>query len=140
MRFRAWLLLVLVGSGPLAGQGEGQIEGRVLDQAGRPVPGAQVSLEGSAASVVSDSNGGYRLESVAVGAVKLTVQARSCLPPQAVAVDVVARGSVNRDLAIDCLPENGGFMVAAYVLVGIIYLSYGVSLMLRAKQVSQAAA
>ena len=142
MRCGSWLLLVLAGIGsvPLAAQAEGRIEGRVLDQMGRPVPGARVGLDGSAPVAVSDSNGGYRLGLVAVGAVKLTVQARSCLPPEPVALDVGAGQTVNRDLAIDCLPENRGFMVAAYLVAGIIYLSYGVSLLLRARRAIQAAA
>ncbi len=31
-------------------------------------------------------------------------------------------------------PENGGFMIAAYVVVGVIYLGYAVSLVLRARK------
>jgi hypothetical protein len=32
-------------------------------------------------------------------------------------------------------PENGQYLIAAYIVAGVIYLSYAVSLVLRARKV-----
>jgi hypothetical protein len=31
-------------------------------------------------------------------------------------------------------PDNGGYMVAAYIVVGVIYLGYALSLVVRARK------
>lgn len=34
----------------------------------------------------------------------------------------------------DSVPQNGGFMIAAYIVAGVILLGYAVSLYLRARR------
>ncbi len=51
----------------------------------------------------------------------------------------VAPGQVTRqDLVLESLlPENGQYMVAAYIVTGCIYLAYAVSLMVRGRRERQ---
>jgi hypothetical protein len=132
------LVLAVARTGPLVGQDPGRIQGRVLDQGGRPVPDAQVGVDGGTASAASDKDGGYTLDGVTAGEVKLTVQARTCLPVAAQQLTVTAGQTLSQDLTLYCTPRNRGYMVAAYLIAGIVYFSYAVSLMLRARQASRA--
>jgi Ca-activated chloride channel family protein len=58
--------LLLAGARP-ADPPEGQIEGRVRDQAGSPIANAQVFLVGTSLRTVTDTSGAYRLPQVPVG-------------------------------------------------------------------------
>lgn len=72
------MLAVLLLAAPAAAQqvpsGAAVVRGRVLDEAGAPVAGVTVQLEGTALLTVTNEAGEYRLEGVAPGAQVLRAQ------------------------------------------------------------------
>src|SRR6185295_2735622 len=50
-----------------AAQSTGKLEGRIRDQAGAPVAGAQIRVEGSAYGAVADSRGYYFINGLPAG-------------------------------------------------------------------------
>ncbi len=65
---------LLVGAGTLHAQSTGKLEGRVRDQAGAPIPGAQVRIEGTAFNAVADGRGYYFVNNIPSGTVTLLAQ------------------------------------------------------------------
>ena len=79
VRLAAWLLSFAVLSMPaIAQQTTGTILGRVLDAQGAAIPGATVTATSPATgfvrTVVSDTEGSYRLSALPVGQFDLTVE------------------------------------------------------------------
>jgi hypothetical protein len=60
-----------LGGAPLAAQSTGKIEGRVRDQAGAPIPNAQVTIIGSAFSAQTNPQGYYFINNVPSGTVAM---------------------------------------------------------------------
>jgi hypothetical protein len=67
--------------------------------------------------------------------VNLVAQAEGFKPLLVTGVSVTAGETVTRDLVLEPLLSNGRFLVAAYVIAGVIYLSYAASLVVRARRV-----
>ena len=68
LRARTMMLALLPAVIPLEMfQGTGAIAGRVTDEAGAPIQGAQVVVIGTSLSAITDARGGYRLEKVPEG-------------------------------------------------------------------------
>ncbi len=80
LRLAAWLFVFvgLVGANALAQQTTGTIVGRVLDGQGAAIPGATVTATspttGFVRTVVSDSEGAYRLSALPVGQFDIAVE------------------------------------------------------------------
>ncbi|MCX6951046.1 MAG: carboxypeptidase-like regulatory domain-containing protein, partial [Verrucomicrobia bacterium] len=75
----------------------GAVEGRVFNAAtGNALVNAQVSVEGSGRSVVTDEGGTYRLAGIPAGAVKVTVSYVG-MQPQSATVNVTPGGVVQRE-------------------------------------------
>ena len=55
-----------------AAQSTGKLEGRIRDQAGAPIAGAQVRVEGSAYGAVADSRGYYFINDLPAGTIDVT--------------------------------------------------------------------
>jgi outer membrane receptor protein involved in Fe transport len=70
--FLLLVLLVFLPSNVFA-QGGGSISGKVYDETGQTVPGANVTLEGSGKTVATDANGTYSFTNVAAGTYKVVV-------------------------------------------------------------------
>ena len=71
-----WLALaavaLFVSATTLHAQATGKLEGRVRDQAGAPIAGAQVRVEGTAFGAVADARGYYFINNVPAGSMDLT--------------------------------------------------------------------
>jgi outer membrane receptor protein involved in Fe transport len=70
--FLLLVLLVFLPSNVFA-QGGGSISGKVYDETGQTVPGANVTLDGSGKTVATDANGTYSFTNVAAGTYKVVV-------------------------------------------------------------------
>src|SRR5262245_46160331 len=67
-----WLLLPSLA---VAQDGRGRIVGRVIDgSSGAPIPGAQVTVEGTSITVIADWSGRYVLYEVPAGTQVVTVR------------------------------------------------------------------
>ena len=97
-RAARWIALaavaLVVGAGTLHAQATGKLEGRIRDQAGAPVPGAQVRIEGTAFGAVANNQGYYFLNNVPAGSVDAVLAAMRAI---AEGVDAVRIGSVVAD-------------------------------------------
>jgi hypothetical protein len=70
----ALAILLFAGGAWAQAPGTGRIQGRVVDAvSGRSLPGAQVTVEGTSSTGVSDADGGYSFEAVPAGAQTLRV-------------------------------------------------------------------
>ncbi len=92
---------LLVGAGTLHAQSTGKLEGRVRDQAGAPIPGAQVRIEGSAAAAVADARGYYFFNNVVPGPVNLLAQFVGYKPVRVTALRVLAGQTITQDFALE---------------------------------------
>lgn len=70
--FLLLLLLVFLPSGVLA-QGNGSISGKVYDETGLTVPGANVALQGADKNAATDANGNYSFNNLTEGSYTLVV-------------------------------------------------------------------
>jgi tetratricopeptide (TPR) repeat protein len=108
------LVVILVLSGgaqpaPTQSPNDGVIiRGRVLDSAGKPVPGASVRLEGSqymkALNVVSDANGDFAFSKMRNGTFSLVAEKAN----HHSRVAVVVASEPNKSLQVDLVLENAG--------------------------------
>ncbi len=76
---RAWWfalasLLLFLGVGRLAAQTSGKVEGRIRDEAGAPIPSAQVTIDGTAFGAVANGQGYYFINNVPAGSYTLTAK------------------------------------------------------------------
>ena len=95
----AWL--VVAGSAPLiAQQTAGRIDGTVMDPAGSPLAGAQVSLVGTSFRQLSGVHGTYSIDHVPAGAYTLRVQFAAYPTTDVTAVRVHAGEIVVTDVRI----------------------------------------
>ena len=75
MRLAAMTLAVLVVPGGLLAQQQvGTLVGLVRDSSGRPVPGAEVRVTGSALVARTNDSGGFRLQGLPLGTVNVTAR------------------------------------------------------------------
>ncbi len=94
-------IALLVGAGTLHAQSTGKLEGRVRDQAGAPIPGAQVRIEGTAATAVADGRGYYFFNNVVPGQVSLLAQFVGYKPVRVMALRVLAGQTITQDFALE---------------------------------------
>lgn len=115
---RAILSCLLLLALPVAGvwaQEQGTISGRITDQAGEPLSGVQVTIEGSNLGSVSNAQGLYQIESIAAGDVIVRVTALGYATAQR-AVTVGAGEAASTDFSLE---------IAAIDLEGIVAVGYG---------------
>ncbi len=92
---------LLVGAGTLHAQSTGKLEGRVRDQAGAPIPGAQVRIEGTAFGAVADGRGYYFINNVPSGSVDLLAQFVGYKPVRLTALKITAGQTITQDFALE---------------------------------------
>lgn len=99
---------------PLAAQTPetGTVVGQVTDSAGGALPGATVSVDGTALSTVTDVAGAYRLVRVPAGAQTLTIRYFG-FQPQTASVAVQAGESLRQDVRVDLVPVVGETLTVA---------------------------
>lgn len=95
---------MLVGAGALHAQATGKLEGRIRDQAGAPVPGAQVRIEGTAFGAVANNTGYYFINNVPAGSVDLTATFVGYKPVRVVGLRVLAGQTITQDFALEQSP------------------------------------
>lgn len=105
LRFLQAFVCAVCLAAPLAAQ-TGTIAGQVTDSTGGALPGAQVSVEGSPLTAVTDVAGSYRLVRVPAGPQILTVSYFG-FQPQTVPVEVPAGESLRQDVRVDLVPVEG---------------------------------
>lgn len=102
MTFRALLLCGLAATPSLHAQDQrtGRIVGRVIDEAGHPVPGAQIGLATSSATTTAGIDGRYTLLNIVPGVVALSVRAIGFSPKTVSGVVVPEGGVVSQDIVL----------------------------------------
>jgi TonB-linked SusC/RagA family outer membrane protein len=117
MRWKLFVSLLFLAASVAAAhaQDTGTIMGRIRDQAGAPLSGVQVTVEGTALGAVSDGQGTYRIARVPVG-------------PAVVRVTRLGYASAQRTVTVEA---NGTAVVdftlneGAIELEGIVAVGYG---------------
>lgn len=115
---RAILSCLLLLALPVAGvwaQEQGTISGRVTDQAGEPLSGVQLTIEGSNLSALSNAQGLYQITGVAAGDVLVRVTALGYATAER-AVTVGIDETATADFSLE---------IAAIDLEGIVAVGYG---------------
>ncbi|MFN2601866.1 MAG: TonB-dependent receptor domain-containing protein [Gemmatimonadaceae bacterium] len=107
---RSLLLSLCFLSSPLVARAQVVIAGRVLDNDSKPLPGAQVLIEGTTVGTIATDNGGYRLavNSPRSGMV-LLVRALGYKPARQTLTQVT--GSINQDFRLVLDPLRLGEVV-----------------------------
>ncbi len=114
VRFAAWVLacVALLGANAFAQQTTGTILGRVLDAQGAAIPGVSVTARNPATgftrTVVSDSQGVYRLSALNVGQYEVTVELAgfSSIDRRGLVVSVGQTLSVDFELKVASVAET----------------------------------
>jgi hypothetical protein len=100
-----WLALaavaLLVSATTLHGQATGKLEGRVRDQAGAPIAGAQVRIEGTAFGAVADARGYYFINNVPAGTVDLLGQFVGYKPVRLTGLRILSGQTITQDIALE---------------------------------------
>jgi Carboxypeptidase regulatory-like domain/TonB-dependent Receptor Plug Domain len=104
-RVARWVALaavaLLAGAGSLLAQSTGKLEGRIRDQAGAPIPSAQVRIEGTAFGAVADSRGYYFINNIPAGSVDLTAQFVGYKPVRVTGLRITAGQTITQDFALE---------------------------------------
>jgi hypothetical protein len=117
-----WLALaavaLFVSATALHAQATGKLEGRVRDQAGAPIAGAQVRVEGTAFGAVADARGYYFINNVPSGSVDLIGQFVGYKPVRVTGLRILAGQTITQDFALEqTAVELGEIEVTAAVNV-----------------------
>ncbi|MEO8636495.1 MAG: TonB-dependent receptor [Gemmatimonadales bacterium] len=92
---------LLVSAGSLHAQSTGKLEGRIRDQAGAPIAGAQVRIDGTAFGAVANSQGYWFLNNVPAGSVDLTSAFVGYKPVRVTGLRVLAGQTITQDFALE---------------------------------------
>jgi hypothetical protein len=101
---RALALLPLAGvlaAAPLVAQSTGKLEGRIRDQAGAPVAGAQVRVEGTAFGALSDQRGYYFINSIPAGTVDVGAAFVGYRPVRVTGLRISAGQTITQDFQLE---------------------------------------
>jgi TonB-linked SusC/RagA family outer membrane protein len=109
------LLLLTLPVTNVRAQGVGTISGRITDQAGAPLSGAQVTIQGTSQAAVSNAAGQYQVTGVAPGSAVVRVSALGYTPAERT-VTVQAGQTVRADFELTS---------AAVSLEGLVVVGYG---------------
>ena len=105
----AWRLLIPVAAALLlclapasaAAQSTGKLEGRIRDQAGAPVAGAQVRVEGSAYGAVADNRGYYFINGLPAGSIDLVAAFVGYRPVRVTGLRILAGQTITQDFSLE---------------------------------------
>ncbi|WP_433285502.1 S8 family serine peptidase [Micromonospora sp. CA-244673] len=97
---------------PLTAAAKHDISGRVVDDKKRPVPNADVSVNGTPLKPVrTDANGSFTISGVPEGGYTLTVKPNACFSPTTVPLTVGAQNE-SRDIPVGLVVDKGGYSCA----------------------------
>ncbi len=94
-------IALLMSATPLHAQATGKLDGRIRDQSGAPIPGAQVHVEGTTAIAVADLRGYYFINNVQPGPVDLLVRFIGYAPVRLTALRILAGQTITQDFALE---------------------------------------
>jgi outer membrane receptor for ferrienterochelin and colicin len=92
---------LFVSATTLHAQATGKLEGRVRDQAGAPIAGAQVRVEGTAFGAVADARGYYFINNVPAGSIDLIGQFVGYKPVRVTGLRILAGQTITQDFALE---------------------------------------
>ncbi len=92
---------LVVGAVALHAQATGKLEGRIRDQAGAPIPSAQVRIDGTAFGAVADNRGYWFINNVPAGLVDLTASFVGFKPVRVTGLRVSAGQTITQDFALE---------------------------------------
>jgi hypothetical protein len=95
------LALLLAAPSGAAAQSTGKLEGRIRDQAGAPIAGAQVRVEGSAYGAVADSRGYYFINGLPAGTIDVTSTFVGYRPVKVNGVRIQAGQTITQDFQLE---------------------------------------
>ncbi|HWA55838.1 MAG TPA: TonB-dependent receptor [Gemmatimonadales bacterium] len=94
-------LLALLAVSPLAAQSTGKLEGRIRDQAGAPVAGAQVRVEGTAYGAVADQRGYYFINNIPAGVIDVAAAFVGYRPVRVNGLRISAGQTITQDFQLE---------------------------------------
>jgi len=104
-RLARWIGLaavaLLVSATTLHAQATGKLEGRIRDQAGAPIAGAQVRIVGTAFGAVADARGYYFINNVPAGSIDLIGQFVGYKPVQVTGLRIIGGQTITQDFALE---------------------------------------
>jgi outer membrane receptor for ferrienterochelin and colicin len=92
---------LFVSATTLHAQATGKLEGRVRDQAGAPIAGAQVRIEGTAFGAVADARGYYFINNVPAGSIDLIGQFVGYKPVRVTGLRILSGQTITQDFALE---------------------------------------
>ncbi len=95
------MALLLVAPRHGAAQSTGKLEGRIRDQAGAPVAGAQIRVEGSAYGAVADSRGYYFINGLPAGTVDVVSTFVGYRPVKVTGLRILAGQTITQDFQLE---------------------------------------
>ena len=101
-------VVLLVSATALSAQATGKLEGRIRDQAGAPIAGAQVRIEGTAYGAVADARGYYFINNIPAGTVDLLAQFVGYKPVRTTGLVILAGQTITQDFSLEQQPVELG--------------------------------
>jgi hypothetical protein len=95
------LAILALGAGAAQAQSTGKLEGHIRDQAGAPVAGAQVRVEGTAFGAVADARGYYFINSLPAGSVDLVAAYVGYRPVRVTGLKILAGQTITQDFSLE---------------------------------------
>ncbi len=92
---------LLVSATALHAQATGKLEGRIRDQAGAPIAGAQVRVVGTAFGAVADARGYYFINNIPAATMDVQGQFVGYKPVQVTGLRIIAGQTVTQDFALE---------------------------------------
>lgn len=94
-------VVLVAGAVTLHAQTTGKLEGRIRDQAGAPIPSAQVRIDGTAFGAVADARGYWFINNVPAGVVDLTATFVGFKRVQVKGLRVTSGQTITQDFALE---------------------------------------
>jgi outer membrane cobalamin receptor len=111
--FRLWaVLMVVAAAGVCLSQQTGSLSGTVTEvQTGKPVPGANVILQGTVLGVVTDGDGRFQINKIPAGGYALKVSMMGYGTATVSDVLIPPGGTASREIALSQTPIQGNLVV-----------------------------
>ncbi|MFN8650789.1 MAG: TonB-dependent receptor [Gemmatimonadales bacterium] len=106
----AALSFLALGAGTLAAQTTGKLEGRIRDQAGAPVIGAQVRIPGTAFGAVADQRGYYFINNIPASVISVQAAFVGYRPVQVNGLRILAGQTITQDFSLEQQPVDIGVL------------------------------
>jgi Carboxypeptidase regulatory-like domain len=109
--YRLALLLLVLASAPAFAQSTGTLAGRITDETGEGLPGANVRINGSSLGASTDLDGAYRIVGVPVGTYDVTASYTGFRSVMQTGIDVSPGSTRTLDFLVGGAPIDLGRLV-----------------------------